>query len=960
MKRLFTLCFAILLSISASAYYHLLRNYTKYSTGGGSQNWDIIQAPSGFMYFANSNGLLEYDGNDFYLYPSPNGTTIKALAFDGESSVYVGATGEFGYYTATDSDSHLRYTSLSHIFDNVGGVSEIVNIHFSSKSIYIQDRSAIYRYINGEDEVTQLNIGGVIDCSALINGDLLVAIRNEGLYLCSHGYNTVLPGNEYVKDSKIISIQPFKNVTLIVTERKGLFQYDGIEIRPFNSRYQPESSAILTCCATYGNYIALGTINNGVYIFDTKDGASFHQNNDTGLQNNTIRSIQFGSTGNLWLGLDKGITYLRLNSVEQHIFGMRNNFGSGYASVKKGKTLYLGTSLGLYAIDDPEENIEKWQYDIRQIGGIDDQIWHLNVIEGDIICSHENGIYVISDSGKIYPVNGINNSLRVIPLTRNKGYALGVSGTGFFILAKAPDGNWYHYSDLGNVSLPSKMFEEDALGRIIIASKQRGLTRITLSPDLQRAINIEEIMEIMGFPNDNNIVLSRTSSGLVFSTNDGFYRIGDDLAYKDETLNSYFKGTPRGLHVWESNSGLKLFYNSQNRTVVYPEGKVFVTDSTTLNYLTRYSISGFEHVGSISDNVAVVNSETGFSAILLDRLMNADNQHSQNKKLFFKQISAMYEGQQFPIFGSRIQHPDGYQALELPYRYNNLKIDMACAEYDNDRPLLYSFFLDGHDKEYSSPKMNKVQNYYNLSPGKYVLKARVSDGLDESYTEVSIPVTIKSPWYASLGAILVYCIVVMAVALLLIDAYDRKNKRRKKEAEIQIAFEATKKESARLQQEAQEKNSIIEDDISRKQKHNELLMNIQKNVETLEYHIPQRNDCPQEAKKALIVLKETLSQNLMDDDWEKFKNDFNSIHKDFFTNLENSYPKLTDNDIKICAYLVMQRSSKEIASLIRTTERSVEMSRYRMRQKLGLSKDENLMEGPKEFSNQKENNNEKA
>lgn len=950
MRKLFTFCLAILLSIPSSAFYHLLRNYSKYATGAGPQNWDIIQSPSGFMYFANNNGLLEYDGSDFYLYPSPNETTIKALAFDGDRSVYIGATGEFGYYKAIENDSHLKYTSLTHLFDNEGGVSEIVNIHFSSKSIYIQDRSSVYRYIEGEDAVTKLNISGVIDCSAVINGDLLVSVRNEGLFLCSHGYNTVLPGNELVKNSKIISIQPFKNITIIVTERDGIFQYDGIEISPIK-RITLEPNAILTCCATYGSYVAIGTLNDGVYIYDTKNGATFHQNTDTGLQNNTIRSLLFGSSGNLWLGLDKGITYLRLNSVEQHIFGMRNDFGSGYASIKRGKTLYLGTSLGLFSIDDPEQNIDKWQYDIKKVGDIDDQICHLNLIEGDIICSHENGLHVIDASGKIYPLEGIANSLRVIPLIRNKGFALGVSNTGFFILAKdTAKGIWYHYTNLDNISLPSKIFEEDALGRIIISSKHRGLLRITLSSNLMRVVNIEEITEIMGFPDDKNIVISRTSSGLVFSTKDGFYRIGDDLAYKDEVMNGYFKGTPRNLHVWESAGGLKLFYNSENRTVVYPEGKGFVTDSTTLHYLARYSIAGFEHVGNISDNVAVVNSETGFSALMFDKMMDTDNLHSHNKKLFFKQISAMIEGQPIPIFGSRIQNPEGYQTLTLPYRYNTLKIDMACAEYDNDHPLLYSFFLEGHDKEYSAPIKKKVAYYYNLSPGKYVLYARVCDGLDESYTEVSIPINIGTPWYASLAAIMVYCIVVMTLSLILINEYDKRKKKRQKEEREKSEKQEKEALITSLKNNVEERSKQIKQEVLRKQKYNELIFSLQKNIEDLDNIFQQKKECPPEAREVINEMKENLSTNFEKEDWNNFKNEFNSLHNNFISKLEKDFPHLTDNDKKICIYLHLDKSSKEIAPLLGTTERSIEMSRYRLRQKLGLSKDVKLPEWLKSYA----------
>ena len=77
-------------------------------------------------------------------------------------------------------------------------------------------------------------------------------------------------------------------------------------------------------------------------------------------------------------------------------------------------------------------------------------------------------------------------------------------------------------------------------------------------------------------------------------------------------------------------------------------------------------------------------------------------------------------------------------------------------------------------------------------------------------------------------------------------------------------------------------------------------------------------------------------------EWETFENNLNQIHNEFVTNLSQKYPNLTSKDIKLCIYLKMNLSSKEIAPLMNISFRGVELHRYRLRKKLNLVQDENL------------------
>jgi DNA-binding CsgD family transcriptional regulator len=85
--------------------------------------------------------------------------------------------------------------------------------------------------------------------------------------------------------------------------------------------------------------------------------------------------------------------------------------------------------------------------------------------------------------------------------------------------------------------------------------------------------------------------------------------------------------------------------------------------------------------------------------------------------------------------------------------------------------------------------------------------------------------------------------------------------------------------------------------------------------------------------------RQSNSQN----EWKLFEKNFHEVHDDFFKILQNKYSGLTPGDLKLCAFLRMNLSSKEIAPLIGITFRSIELHRYRLRKKFHLSKKDNLV-----------------
>lgn len=78
--------------------------------------------------------------------------------------------------------------------------------------------------------------------------------------------------------------------------------------------------------------------------------------------------------------------------------------------------------------------------------------------------------------------------------------------------------------------------------------------------------------------------------------------------------------------------------------------------------------------------------------------------------------------------------------------------------------------------------------------------------------------------------------------------------------------------------------------------------------------------------------------------WEEFKIRFEQVHNDFFTRLTEIYPQLTSNDLRICAFIKLNLSTKQMAALLNIAPASVDISKYRLKKKMNLAPDENLAE----------------
>ena len=153
--------------------------------------------------------------------------------------------------------------------------------------------------------------------------------------------------------------------------------------------------------------------------------------------------------------------------------------------------------------------------------------------------------------------------------------------------------------------------------------------------------------------------------------------------------------------------------------------------------------------------------------------------------------------------------------------------------------------------------------------------------------------------------------------------------------------EIVKLKNEKLESEIEHKNTELASAAMHLVQKGELLGNIREELMRMKKGVNGDGAAAEEFKKMLRILGE---ENKMDKDWEQFAIHFDKVHSDFLQILKSVYPQLSSHELKLCAYLRMNLSSKEIAQLENISVRGVEISRYRLRKKLHIPTEINLFD----------------
>lgn len=922
MRQILLITAAVLIHIQCLAWYPVVKNFTKDTYKGGAQNWCITQGAGGNMWFANSR-ITEFDGTEWKLTSADNMTSIRSVMYDWEEDkLYFGATDEFGYITF-DDQNRMKYVSLRDSLKTSFG--EIWSIHKLDDTLWLRENNNIYSLNN--KGVKQYSFSNKISVTSVIDGKLTIFVNEIGVleYNENTGFNE-MSGAEELRNKRVCSILDFDDNILFATANDGVFSLSNGLLNTYNTGFDKNlKEETIYCALSNDRHIAFGTVRNGVYIKDKHSDGYIHLNTQSGLQNNTVLSMYYTQNGNLWLGLDKGIDLIELSSPEYRVFGDGNFFGAGYASEIYDGKLWLGTNQGLYYAEYTPGRTDIKDQDIHMMRECRSQVWHLLKYDERLFCCNDAGIDIIK--GKQITHIPVNGAWKLEQLRHYPDILVGSSYDKMFILRKIR-GKWQIDKWIEGFEEASKAFEEDSDGYIWFSHWIKGLFRLKI--DYQNGTISENLFmsKADGFPEDWGNTPMDINGRIIFHTARGFYCFDNynGKAYTHEQLNSLFNGYPSGTSIYMTDDKDFYFSSGSAQSLCYSKDNLFIVDSLSLRHIASKRIPGFEDTRCIGKDMLLVNTEDGFSIIRTDEVKNRKERTDRN--LYIKEISVTKANRDSIIFASRSDSACRKTTISLAHKDNSIRIKAKLPAFGSTTEAQYSFLLEKYDEGWSQYSSADTKEYTGLPAGKYTYKVKAKTSDSEKIYETQLGITIGTPWYLTWFAILCYLLIIAGLALLGQEVI--RNYMRRKARIMQMKLDLDHK----AQDLAASTMNVI--------RKNETLLSIDKNLaKVIEYMAEDRN----KSLKILGKIRSEIKENIQHDDiWQQFEGNFDIVYNELLKRLGERFPNLTVSDKKMCAYLKMDLSSKEIAPLLNMTVRSIEMTRYRLRKKLGLRREDSLTE----------------
>jgi DNA-binding CsgD family transcriptional regulator len=879
-----------------------------------SQNWEIDQDPvSRYIYFANSTGLIEYNGISARTFTMPYRQSVRSVYVNDDGMVFTGSYEDFGVWEK-DPPGELVYKSLAQDAD-VSKNDEIWNIFEMNHTVYFQSFTSVYAY--------NYNTVRTIKCPSNMlfffraGENLIAQSLVNGLYWFDGSGFTFIEGSEIFGSLKVHAVIEFKSDEYwICTSNSGIFLFDGHTFTPVKneiSEYLKEE----TCnagLAVNDSLIVFGTILKGV-IFSDKQGriiTSYDYSN--GLKNNTVLSLFKDADDRLWIGLDEGANYINVSSPVTHYENISGNLGTIYTALKDKNCLYLGTNHGLFAADIKMSNGYYSFTNLRIIPNTQGQVWNLDQFDGHILCGHNEGTFIIEGDAlrKISDITGGWSMKQYGDLLLEGTY------TGIVSFIKDAKGEWIYKNRIEGYTEPTRFIEVDYLGYVWAVHPLKGIYRLELN---ERTDSIVSAL-YFGSVADSTRELSMSSinNQVVFMTSDHIFAFD----YEKKTFSPITSLEP-GLGEFVSAAQIihyrknSYWFILNNRIALFNITRELEAEKV-LEFFHEFADLPWreQQIVSLDSNTLLIPTRQAFSTYNIARLYS----HEENSTVVVNRL----------VFSSNDNSTTLYPMMMEDYRISGVENNLTAyianpSGFDmGGREYLYRITELG-ENWYRTTSDNF--SFLNLKSGQYHLQ--VKEAFSDNVAEVVF--AIRKHFLQGGWALILYILILAALAGTVVKIWRQELDRHRR----LIDYESGKN---RLESELDYKSY-------------ELML-------TMRYLI-RKTDTLRELRDKLELTKDSSAklpakfvremEHIIDhgldsqtEEWQNVMKNLKLSQEGFFRKLKNKYPTLTPNDLRLCSYLRMNFTTKEIANLTNISSRAVEIGRYRLRSKLNLNHDINLTE----------------
>lgn len=941
-------------------------NFTREVYNAGTQNRGIVQDKNGIIYFANYEGLLSFDGTHWNTYPIPNKTIVRSVAIGKDNKIYAGGQDDFGYFSPV-ANGKLAYTSLKPLLSEQNfSFSDIWNIVPYGNDIFFRSKEKIFQLTN--NSITVYPAPTEWEFLGLSNNQLIAQDVKNGMLEFTHGvWAPFLVENNLPEEFRVTAVFPFgKDSSFFTTITTGFYILSNNKVSKFEfAGFNPFlKERILTAIPITEDRIAVGTNLDGCYVIDKRGEIIQNLSRKEGLQLNNVLSLFLDDDKNLWLGLDNGIDFIPYNNAIKHIYPEALNEGEGYTSIKFDNKLYVGTSNGVYWVPLTEkQDLSFVNGEFKSLPETKGSSWVLSEVNGALLLGHHDGAFQIKDN-TVIPIKKRSGYLSFLPLSNVLPSSMLVAGNEAGLdFIQFENNKFISKGNLPGFSELSQFVAIDNNNILWVAHPYRGVYQIDITDSSHPKVKL--YTENNGLPSRIKNHLFKIKNRIVVTTEEGVYVHNEKKDVFE--LSEYFRllfGSGNIRHLKEDDAGNIWFIEGKNLGVVDLSGSK--PETIYFPELNGKMVSGYEHINPQNEFNILIGSEKGFYHI--NYAAYKKNKYQIQVKIRSVKTLAGADSLLFGgYFGevNELQQQTKDRIPNISYNRNSLNFKYSSPLYEHQNSVVYSYFLEGFDRDWSSWSKKAEKDYTNLPAGSYRFMVKAKNNLGSESAPTGYSFVILPPWYQTSWAYIMYVILFFVILYLvyaknqqLFLRQERKHEEEQKRLQYlhQLEIEKSEKEiialkNEKLQSEIEHKNTELASVAMHLVQKGELLANIKEELIRLKKSSNGDGHLNGDYKKLIHILGE---EDKMDKDWEHFAVHFDKVHSNFLKTLKASHPTLSAHELKLCAYLVMNLSSKEIAQLMNISVRGVEISRYRLRKKFKISTETNLFNYLLEFSIPKE------
>lgn len=864
-----------------------LYTYLPEDYGNHGKIWEIKSAANGLVYMASENGLLEFDGENWIRYRASRGYT-RSLHIVNDSVIFTGADMDFGIWKR-NKFRRFQYTSLYPFKKNIGGVNEEFWGTYESKGkiIFISHQN-LYSY--GHNKLSKISAPTSFSESFQVNGRIFLADERKGLYEYKDNrlnFICTYPTNIPIEVSGIFF---HHNKLNIVSKDNGIFILENGNLKSLNTEISTliVKNKVFSFDNLDNKYLAFGTILDGLYLTDLDGKIIKKISKNTGLPNNTVLSLHYQKNGKLWMGLDFGISFFDLKSNIRYFHSSNNDFGTGYTAVLKNQDFYLGTNQGLYLADWRKVKNASDDCSFQILKGSEGQVWTLQNIDGKIYCGHHKGLFEVNDQEftKIYDHHGILCLKKL-----NENYLLAGNYNGIAIFEKK-ENTWKFLKKMKFILGAVNQIIVDDGGNIFANIPNYGVMKFRLDKNLQ--------------PQNRQFISVDHLKGNFPS----FFR--DEKDIRAITSTSQYDYNPSQNTFVENNRSSH-------------HGKI------------KNLFSGFYMPIILDKNYGFYSVNNGFA---LEKFINDKIKPEFSSHLLFRKASAFNNDSAIDLVNGE----------EVCFKYNNLRFSFLVPNEDG---VEYEYFLKNFSKDWSGWSKKNTAEFLGLKEGNYVMQIRAKNQ-DQISQIHEFNIKINAPWYRSYVSYFFYFLLFVGV-IFLIRKYNKAKLLKQEKLLLQKEQNSLREQAERhkneliLQRQKQleiEQNNLREEiknktiELATKAKDDEDKNRL---LHTLSEKIVDLENNPNVMKIRLGEMRRLLKTYLEIED-NTFEIQMDELHQEFFKMMKKRFPNLSIYDLRLCAYLRIGLTSKEMADILHVLPSSINVSRSRLRKKLNLLSEDDLYE----------------